>query len=306
MQAPENRRTSIQAALRDDHEAKDAGELRTHLNQLFATLDGDALVEAVIENVQRHAVERLGESIDTDFDDITTSDLDSVRRTIHTELTHVISRFISDTHREAVVRYHARGFSTVEAIMALMYEDRIMNRLAQADALGVQELRDILIPRFAYLKPGTTRWPQQKYGTVWQEAREEYTQEINNIPLSSPVERAALLAKHAERVNTALENNQYSATAFQALTQSLTKTLESLEKLSPSEQPVQANMTTPQLAEILERLTVALEGLQQPMYAADTNALLEVLGKIAIVHQLPPGQKAITGETEHSTETEGN
>ena len=126
------------------------------------------------------------------------------------------------------------------------------------------------------------------------------------IPLSSPVERAALLAKHAQRVNTALDNNQYPATAFQALTQSLTKTLESLEKLSSSGQPVQANMTTPQLAEILERLTVALEGLQQPTYTGDANALLEVLGKIAIAHQPPPEQKAITGETESNIETEDN
>ncbi len=306
MQAPENRRTSIQAALRDDREAKETVELRTHLNQLFATLEGDELVEAVIENVQRYAVENLGKSIDMDFDDITTSSLDSIRRLIHTELTEVISKFISDTHREAVVRYHARGFSTAEAITALMHEDSIMRRLAQTDAIGMQKLRDILIPRFAYLKPGTTRWPQQKYGAVWQEAREEYTHEINNIPLSSPVERAALLAKHAERVNTALENNQYSAAAFQALTQSLTKTLESLEKLSPSEQSVQANMTTPQLAEILERLTVALEGLQQPTYTGDANAFLEVLGKIAIAHQPPPEQKAITDGTEYHTETEDN
>lgn len=306
MQAPENSRTSIQAALREDYEAKYAGELRTHLKQLFATLEGDALVKAVIENVQRYAVERLGKSIDMDFDDIGTSDWNSVRQTIHTELTEVISKFISDTHREAVVRYHARGFSTSEAIMALMYEDSIMNRLAQPDALGVQELRDILIPRFAYLKPGTTRWPQKKYGAVWQEAREEYTHEINNVPFSSPVERAALLAKHAQRINTALDNNQYSATAFQALTQSLTKTLESLEKLSPREQPVQANIAPLQLAEILERLTVAVERLQQPTYAGDANALIEVLGRIAIASQSPPEQKAITGETEYNTATEDN
>ncbi|MDE0553218.1 MAG: hypothetical protein OXI24_03320 [Candidatus Poribacteria bacterium] len=306
MQAPENRKTSIQAALRDDYAAKDAGELRTHLKQLFATLEGDALVESVIENVQRYAVETLGESIDADFDDITISDLDSIRRTIHTELTEVISKFISGTHREAIVRYHARGFSTAEAITALMHEDTIMNRLAQTDALGMQQLRDLLIPRFAYLKPGTTRWPQQKYGAVWQEAREEYTHEINNIPLSSPVERASLLAKHAQRVNAALDNNEYSASAFQALTQSLTKTLESLEKLSPSEQPVQATIDTPQLAGILEKLTVALEGLQQPTYMADANALVEVLGKLAIAHQPPSEQKAITGETEYNTETEDN
>ncbi len=306
MQAPENRKTSIQAALREDFAAKDAGELRTHLKHLFATLEGDALVESVIENVQRYAVEREGKSIDMDFDDIGTSDLDSIRRTIHTELTEVISKFISGTHREAIVRYHARGFSTAEAITALMHEDSIMNRLAQPDALGMQQLRDILIPRFAYLKPGTTRWPQQKYGAVWQEAREEYTHEINNIPLSSPVERASLLAKHAQRVNAALDNNEYSASAFQSLTQSLTKTLESLEKLSPSEQPVQATIDTPQLAGILERLTVALEGLQQPTYMADANALVEVLGKLAIAHQPPPEQKAITGETEYNTKTEDN
>lgn len=65
-------------------------------------------------------------------------------------------------------------------------------------------------------------------------------------------------------------------------------------------------MTTPQLAEILERLTVALEGLQQPTYTGDANALLEVLQKIAIAHQPPPEQKTITGETESNIETEDN
>ncbi|MDE0423891.1 MAG: hypothetical protein OXN25_03360 [Candidatus Poribacteria bacterium] len=104
--------------------------------------------------------------------------------------------------------------------------------------------------------------------------------------------------KHASLGIHALDNNEYAAPAFQALTQSQTKTLESLEKLSPSAQPVQGTMATPQLAGILERLTVALEGLQQPTHIADANALVEVLGKLAIAHQPPPEQKAITGETD--------
>ncbi len=61
--------------------------------------------------------------------------------------------------------------------------------------MGTQGLRDALIPRVAYLKPGSARWPEKKYGVVWREAREAYKQTVSDIPLTSKEEQMALLAK---------------------------------------------------------------------------------------------------------------
>ena len=303
MAIQENRKTSIQMALRGNFYTLDGGlELQTHLKDLFTTLEGDERTKAVIESIQRHAVERLNFAFDSDFDEIDTSSLESIRKVIQEKLTNLISNFITDAHRETIVRCHARGHSTTEAIWTLIREDSTMNRLAQKDAIGAELLKDILIPRFAYLKPGTTRWPEKKYGTVWREAREQHILEIKSTPFSSPEERIDLLAKHAERVHRVLNNKQHSVNDLQVLTQSLTKTLESLEKLSPAEQQTSPNSVTPQLVGILEQLTVVLEALQQPTHNSDVNTLVAVLEKVAISMQLQPEQKAIAGETEDDVE----
>lgn len=175
-----------------------------------------------------------------------------------------------------------------------------MKRLAQRDAIGEKELKELLIPRLAYLKPGSTRWPEKKYGAAWREERQLYIQEINNTPLSTPAERIALLTKHAARVNHTLENKKHSINDLQSLTDTLTKTLESLEKLSPADQQVSENLYTPQLAGIFERFTVALEAFQQIASSGDANALVEVMEKFALAMQPPPQQNAITGETEEN------
>ena len=83
--------------------------------------------------------------------------LDKIRDIVRDELGWYISSFISDTHREYFVRAHAQGMSTSDAATELMWSDDTMNRLAHKDAMGVQGLRDTLIPRVAYLKPGSAR-----------------------------------------------------------------------------------------------------------------------------------------------------
>ncbi len=237
-----------------------------------------------------------------DFDGTDFDTIKIMKVIIREELTEIIARFISDAHREAIVRYHAQGLSTTEAVSALIRENSTMKRLAQRDAIGEQELKDMLIPRLAYLKPGTTRWPEKKYGSVWREAREQYTQEINNTSFSTPAERIALLAKHAARVNHTLNNKAHSVNDLQSLTQSLTKTLESLEKLSPTDQQASMNLSTPQLPSVLERFTVALEAFQQIAYSGDPNALVDVMEKFTLAMQPPSQQNAITGETEENAE----
>lgn len=303
MSTTEVGKISLQTALLyDDDMVREITAFRANLNQLFTTLDGKELLDAVINSTHRYAVELCDETMDRDFYDIECETLEGIREIIRDELSEAIAHFISDTHREAIVRYHARGFSTTEAVATLILEDSIMKRLAQRDAIGEKELKETLIPRLAYLKPGSTRWPEKKYGAIWREERQLYIQEINHTPFSTPAERIALLAKHAERVNHTLNNEEHSVNDLQSLTQSLTKTLESLEKLSPTDQQVSENLHTPQLAGILERFTVALEAFQQIAYSGDPNAIVEIMEKFTLAMQPPAQQNAITSQVEEKDE----
>ena len=303
MSTTEVGKISVQTALLyDDDLVREILEFRANLNQLFTTLDEEELLDAVINSTQRFAVELSEETIDRDFYDIECETLEVIRHITREELTEVIAHFISDTQREAIVRYHARGFSTTEAVATLILEDSTMKRLAQRDAIGEKELKETLIPRLAYLKPGSTRWPEKKYGAVWREARQQYIQEISNTPFSTPAERIALLAKHAERINATLNNKEHSVNDLQSLTDTLTKTLESLEKLSPTDQQASTDLPTPQLASILERFTIALEAFQQIASGGDPNAIVQVVEKFTLAMQPPPQQNAIAGETEENAE----
>ena len=203
--------------------------------------------------------------------------------------------FITDAHRELVVRSHARGLSTADAVRTLILEDRTMNRLAQDDAVGAADVRTILIHRLSYLKPGTARWPESKYGNVWREAREEYRQQVSDIPFTSKAEQVALLAKNAERINQALDDEDHSVKDFQLLTNSLTKTVESLRKLSAVEEPRPANLSPPQLVAVLERLTVALKAPGQLELAGDPQELVGVLEGLTLALKAPQGESTGNG-----------
>lgn len=300
----EKKKSKYHLTLLDEQESlvEEALKSRENLKQLFTTLDRDELVESVIYNTHRSVFELHGWTVDTDFDIIDYNEIELLQEDIRESLTEVIAHFISDTHREVIVRYHARGFSTTEAVATLILEDSIMKRLSQRDAIGKKQLKELLIPRLAYLKPGTTRWPEKKYGAVWREERQLYTEEINNTPFSTPAERIALLANHAERVNHTLKSKQHSVNDLQVLTESLTKTLESLEKLAPTDPQASPNVLTPQITTLLERFTVALETFQQIAYSGDPNAIVEVMEKFTLALQPPPEQNAITGKTGENDE----
>ena len=307
MSNTENEKTLLQTGLlyddEIDHEISEHyDKARANRNELFTTLEGDELVEAVIRSTQDFIAEQWVETADTNLDGIDMETIKYIKIEIRKELTKVIAGFISDEHREAIVRYHARGVPTAEAVATLIAESSVMKRLAQRDAIGEKKLKELLISRLAYLKPGTARWPEKKYGAVWREERQQYTQEINNTPFSTPAERIALLAKHAARVDHTLDNKAHSVNDLQSLTQSLTKTLESLEKLSPTDQQAAMNLSTPQLPSVLERFTVALEAFQQIVYSGNPNAIVEIMEKFTLAMQLPPQQNAITGEIEEKPE----
>ena len=295
--ATEKSKSTLKAALLGDAEKKGLSELRSDVRELFNTVSGYELANAVVERIQRYALETIvetyGEDEDEDFDDFSELDsyyLDEIREIVRDEIVWYLSSFISDTHREFFVRAHAQGISTSDAATELMWSDDTMNRLALKDAMGGQGLRDALIPRVAYLKPGSARWPEKKYRAVWREAREAHRQRVCDIPLISKEEQMALLAKHAERTNRILEKKSFDAKEYQLLTNSLTQTLKNLRELSAVEVPVAENLSPPQLVAVLERLTLALRTPEQNAIGGDAEQLVGVLEKLTLALKAP-GQK---------------
>ena len=294
--------TSLQNALQGRIIGKGHPELRSDIKKLLDTLDGEERVEAVIERVQRYSVEATGETVDSNFHLMGKYLADEIKKIIRQELAPYVSSFISNAHRELVVRSHARGLSTADAVRELILGHRTMNRLAQEDAVGVEDLRTILIHRLSYLKPGTARWPEAKYGSVWREAREEYRQQVSDIPFTSQVEQAALLAKNAERINRALDKEEHSPKELQMLTNSLTKTLESLRKLSVVDEPMSRSLSGPQLVAVLERLTFALRTPAQNQLGGEAKELVGVLEGLTLALKSPKregtgnGVKALPSE----------
>ena len=280
-------------------------EVRSDLKHLFNTLKGDELLEAVIERLQRYAIEELHESERANFRQYKRLHmLGTIRETVSEELTGWISHFISDAHREFIVHCHARGLPTAEAVSTLIQEDKTLSRLAQPDVMGTSTLRRVLVTRLAYLKPGTARWPEKKYGALWREAREQHKQDIRDSPLTSPMEQSALLAKHVDYINELLYDKNHDVKDVQALTDSLIKTVEVLQKLAAIEQQVPPNDSRTQLVAVLERLTLALDTPEQFALGSDTEAFVEVLEQLTLALKASD-RKAITGKTESvPTDTE--
>ena len=285
--ATKKQKASLQDMLRRDLMGKGTAELDSDLRALFKTLEGDELLEAVIARVQRYAVEASGKTVDRDFSRLDSYEADEIKEHIRHKLARPILTFISDEHREFVVRRHARGLSTSDAVSALIVADKTMNRLAQDDAVGMDTVKKLLTHRLAYLKPGSARWPEQKYGSVWREEREQHRQVISDIPFTSPVEQVALLAKHAERINSELDNQTHSVQDLQLLTNSLTKTMETLRKLSAVEEPMPVNLSGPQLVAVLERLTLALKAPEQISIGGEAAELVGVLEQLTLALKAP-------------------
>ena len=269
-------KTSLRSALLGYPAKEGQSELESDIRKLYKTLSGYDLADAIISRVQRFAVESLGKNLDGDFGEMSDKDTFDFRAIIRNELEGYISSFILDEHREFVVRAHARGSSTSVAVMELMATETTINRLAQKDAMGFKWLREDLILRMAYLKPGTARWPEKKYGAVWREAREEYKQAISDIPLTSTVEHIALLSKQVERINRKLDNPHHDLEGFQFLTNMLTETLKSLRELTAVEEPVPTSLSAPQLVAFLQRVTLALGAPGKIAIGDETEELVGV------------------------------
>ena len=279
--------TSSQAPLSEEALTQMTLEFGPNLKELSATYSGYEYIKALVTRVQHHALEKLGQPVDTVLDTLDPPTHETVQEVTSGILQRLLPGLISDTHRELIVRYHARGLSTSEAILELIKEDTTMGRLVQPDAVGLKGVRAVLLRRLSYLKPGTARWPEKKYGPIWREERQQHQAEIRNLPLTSPSEQAALLAKHAARLDEVLEHNEHTATDWQVLTSSLVRTLDSLRKVWETEQQEPANLSGSQLVAILERLTLALDAPEQLAQRADTNVLVGMLEQLTLSLKSP-------------------
>ena len=267
-------------------------KVKADFNLFFDLLDDEeSLLEAANARINRDVAKVPGEGAAPDFSWLESDENREITAGMRDELRQHLSSFISDEHRAFIVRCHARGFSTSDAVKELIRTDETLKRLAQKHVLGEPQLRAFLIPRLAYLKPGSARWPEAKYGATWREAWEAHKQTLRNIRFTSQEEQAALLAKQVDRINSELERGGHSLVEMQLLTNMLIKTVESLRKLSAvDEQQIPVNLSAPQLVGVLERLTLALKVPEQQVIGGETAALVGVLERLTLALKVPEQQ----------------
>ena len=111
------------------------------------------------------------------------------------------------------------------------------------------------------------------------------------------MEQSALLAKHVDYINELLYDKNHDVKDVQALTDSLIKTMEALQKLAAIEQQGSPNDSRTQLVAVLERLTLALDTPEQFTLGSDTEAFVEVLERLTLALK-SSDHKAITDKTE--------
>ena len=277
--------------------AKWINEAKADFNLFFDLLDDEAsFSEAASARINHDVAKAPAEGAAPDFSWLESDENREITAGMRDELRQHLSSFISDEHRAFIVRCHARGFSTSDAVKELIKTDETLKRLSQMHVLGEPQLRAFLIPRLAYLKPGSSRWPEAKYGATWREAREAHKQTLRDIRFTSQEEQAALLAKQVDRINSELERGGHSLVEMQLLTNMLIKTVESLRKLSAvDEQQIPVNLSAPQLVGVLERLTLALKAPGQNAIGGEAQELVGVLERLTLALRAPEQQANSTG-----------
>ena len=100
---------------------------------------------------------------------------------------------ITDTHREFIVICHARRLETEEALIEMVNYFSEFAFLRQHIELSEKKIDGVSVEvgepgvdifpifqiwkrAFSYLRPTHSRWPHQKYGALWREAKAAYAQ----------------------------------------------------------------------------------------------------------------------------------
>ena len=116
---------------------------------------------------------------------------------------------LTQSVRACAVRQHAFGNSTVNVIKYIVSPNcdtpnafyYLFKRLHYFEA----PILEWLTPRLAYLKVGSSSFPQ-KYSDLWRESRAEYLESIKDIPLTETPEQVKALSELYARLDAAFES----------------------------------------------------------------------------------------------------
>ena len=142
---------------------------------------------------------------------------------------------ITDTHREFIVICHARRLNTEEALIEMVNYFSEFAFLRQHIKMSEKEADGVLVEvgepggylpsifevwkrAFSYLRPTHSRWPNQKYGELWREAKAAYAQ-ARMLEYSGTTE--SVIAGLAEAVQKAQDMAMSSEAYFDARVKTL-------------------------------------------------------------------------------------
>ncbi|MYF99901.1 hypothetical protein F4212_12350 [Candidatus Poribacteria bacterium] len=148
----------------------------------------------------------------------------------------VFTKCLTDNLRRLVVRYHARGITTTNAVEAILLDDTYRKItpfyfFRYADICGFNKIKAFLVGRLSYLKPSHPRWPEKKFGALWCEERQNYIDTIKEIPLTQPQERLQKLSEHYADLES-LYKNAESASDKERYHKCMMRTLAGIELMT--------------------------------------------------------------------------
>ena len=112
---------------------------------------------------------------------------------------------LTDKLRKLVIRYHARNKSTTDAVVSILHRED-MEKITpfylfrHPNVCGYENIKKFLVARLSYLTPSNVRWPRKKYDAYWKEARQEYLDSIDEIPLTHVSEQLQELSEHYQHL----------------------------------------------------------------------------------------------------------
>ena len=135
---------------------------------------------------------------------------------------------ITDTHREFIVICHARRLETEDALIEMVNYFSEFAFLRQHIALSEKKVNGVLVEvgepgeyllpifkiwkrAFSYLRPTHSRWPHQKYGALWREAKTAY---VHARMLEFTSTREFVIAGLAEAVQKAQDLAASSSSTY--------------------------------------------------------------------------------------------
>ena len=143
--------------------------------------------------------------------------------------------FLTDDLRAYVVKLHARGNSTVNAINYILSPacemPTVFSHFKDLSNFN-KKIIEWLTPRLSYLKLGSAAFPK-KYHALWHEAREEYLTEIKGVPYTETTEQVKALSDLYSRLEDAFTNAK-DDNAKAKLSASMVKVMSGLYTLTQS------------------------------------------------------------------------